>query len=170
MRRLLLLIATVMLTTTLSAQGWSVGVRTGAAIEAMGGYNYNDSNYVEMRAGVSWLCVGNRNASLTLLHNWQILEMDWTPEGGTWFFDAGVGAGCNWHRGYLSSGAVGMARLGYNFRRAPLAISLDYSPMMGITTYRYEYYTPDERVHTATCSEFYILGLYNAGISLTYRF
>ena len=170
MKRILLLFVAIAMTTATFAQGWSVGVRAGSTLQAVGQYQYNRANYVEARVGVSWLSIGGSCSDVALLHNWRIKTMDWTPKAGEWFFDAGVGANVSGHRDLIRFGVMGMARLGVKFKRVPLSLSLDYSPTFGTSTYRYEYYLPDGTIQFAHSSEFNFFGLYNGAFTLTYSF
>ena len=170
MKRIILLFAAAMLTTTALAQGWSVGVRVGSTVQAVGQYQYNQTNYVEGRIGVSWLSIGGSSSEIALLHNWRICTMEWSPKAGVWFFDAGVGANVSGHRGLTCCGVMGMARLGVNFKKVPLSLSLDYSPAFGPEIYRIEGYYPDGTPQTTHSAGFRYFGLYNGGFTLTYNF
>ena len=170
MKRIVPLLIAVALAATASAQGWSVGVRAGSTMQAVGQYQYNNTNYVEARVGVSWLSIGGSNSDISLLHNWSICTMDWTPKAGKWFFDVGVGANVNGHRGLTCFGVMGMARLGLKFGRVPLSLSLDYSPAFGPEIYRVEGYLPDGTLQTTHSIGFRYLALYNGGFTLTYNF
>ena len=170
MRRLLLTLVALFAVAATSAQCWSAGLRLGSGAQLVAQYNYNYRGYLEGRVGVSWLAIGGINGDASLLHNWHISEMCWTPNAGDWFFDAGVGANVNGHRGQLSCGVVGVARLGIKLHDLPLTISLDYSPIFGPTIYRYTYYDAALLQHSALCSEFNFFGLYNAAITLSFRF
>ena len=170
MKRILLLFAAIAMATTSLAQGWSVGVRVGSTLQAVGQYQYNASNHIEARIGVSWASIGGSCSDISLLHNWRVKTMDWTPNAGEWFFDAGVGASINGHRNMTRFGVMGMARLGLKFKRVPLSLSLDYSPTFGPTIYRHEYNLADGTPQTEHFSEFNFFGLYNGGFTLTYHF
>ena len=170
MKRIILFFATVALTTTALAQGFSVGLRAGSTLQLVGQYQYNQTNYVEGRIGVSWLSIGGSNSDISLLHNWRICTMDWSPKSGEWFFNAGVGANVNGHRDLICFGVMGMARLGLKFKKVPLSLSLDYSPTFGPEIYRYEYYLPDGTPQMARTAGFRYFGLDNGGLTLTYNF
>ena len=162
MKKVLLLIVAVMFATTSFAQDWSVGARVGSGLQAVAQYDYNSSSYLEGRFGASWLNHdGFITADFTLLHNWKIAEMDWTPRGGIWFFDAGVGVNVGGRENYAYVGIAGMARLGFTFNNTPVTLSLDYTPVIGPEIAYWE-------GHSA--AEFKGLGFGNVGITATYNF
>lgn len=68
---------------------------------------------------------------LTLLHNWRILRMDWTPDYGDWFFDAGAGVKVGGKKNFAYVGIAGMARLGFNFPDVPITLAVDWTPSLG---------------------------------------
>lgn len=139
-----------------SAQNWAVGGRVGTGIAAVGQYVMPSENYVEARLGLSIL--SGTQFDLSGLYTWNIKNMDWTSEG-VWFFDAGVGvnlgAGANpgLGRNYFHIGPQGMAKLGYEFEGAPVRLSLDWSPVIGVGN-----------------DGFYGPGLAGFGITCVYRF
>lgn len=179
MKKLLLLVAVLFVATTSFAQEWSVGGRIGSGFQALGQYNYNSSSYVEARFGMSWnnpkfttvLTNGDGiindvresrvMAEFAILHNWHVLDMDWTPRAGMWFFDAGVGVGVGGRSHYAYVGVAGLLRLGFEFNNAPVTIAVDYSPIIGTATHYGKHYS-----NTA----FNDLGMANLGISCTYNF
>ena len=162
MKKLFLLIVASLFITGAFAQDWGVGARVGSGFQAVGQYGYNANNYVEARIGASWLDVSNLDGNLTVdatvLHNWKIYTMDWTPSAGEWFFDAGVGlnAGGGKHHGYF--GVAGMARLGFTFYEVPLSLSVDYTPVIGPT------------FHKDLPAKFRNMGFANIGVTCTYNF
>ena len=76
---------------TVASQQWSVGARVGSGFQAQAECFYSDNKYVEGRLGMSWV-YGGVVADFSVLHNWNVCKMDWTPDAGQWFLDAGVGA------------------------------------------------------------------------------
>ena len=177
MKRFILILFAIAITTSAFAQNFSVGARVGSGVEALGQYKLNDKNYIEARIGTSWanppfMTIRNVNdilsehrsyltADFTALFNWHILDMDWTPRGGIWFFDAGVGVNVGGRASYLYVGAAGMARLGFTFNNTPITLSVDWTPVFGPAIRFLEYVTE------AVFNEY---GLANVGISATYNF
>ena len=177
MKKLLLLVAVLFVATTSFAQDWSVGARVGSGLQAVGKYNYNANNYIEARFGASWnnpLVYSLRDeadiidfsrsrvmADFTLLHNWKIFTMDWTPSAGEWFFDAGVGVNVGGLQNYAYVGVAGMARLGFTFYDVPLTLAFDWTPTFGPGI-----------VYEGKHSDAFFneLGLANLGISCTFNF
>lgn len=159
MKRFLLLVVASLFVTGAFAQDWSVGGRVGSGFQAVGQYSLNTDNYIEARFGAAWL--GGVTADFTALYNWHIVEMDWTPSAGTWFFDAGVGLNVGGASHYAYVGVAGMARLGIEFNDAPVSLSLDYTPVIA----------PDFGYgggHTVV--GFRGSGFANVGITCTYNF
>lgn len=70
-------------------------------------------------------------ADFTLLHNWRLFRMDWTPRYGDWFFDAGAGINVGGKANFAYVGLAGMARLGFNFPKVPITLSVDWTPSIG---------------------------------------
>lgn len=177
MKKVLLLFVAVLFASSAFAQNWSVGARVGSGLQAVGHYKYDGNNYIEARFGASWnnhvvstityddtsvdVKEGRVMADFTLLHNWHILDMDWTPKGGDWFFDAGVGVNVGGREHYAYVGVAGMARLGFTFYNAPVTLSLDWTPTFGPGI-----------LYVGKSNEIFFneLGLANIGISCTYNF
>lgn len=130
MKKFFLLIVASLFVTGAFAQDWSIGGRIGSGLQVVGQYAYNGKDYVEARFGASWLDP-DVTADFTVLHNWNVCTMDWTPRAGTWFFDAGVGVNVGGREHYAYVGVAGMARLGFEFNSAPVSLSLDYTPVIG---------------------------------------
>jgi hypothetical protein len=141
----------------------------------------NQKNYVEARFGLN--LVPGAAADLTGLYNWRLFNWDWTPQAGTWFFDAGVGASVGGARQYAYFGATGMARFGFKFRNVPISLSIDYSPTLGLDFVygvgggNYDGdsvgYAPVETRSAAnkrTYVGFHEAGLWNTGLTFTYTF
>lgn len=134
MKKFLLAIFAMLCVAGVSAQDWSAGARLGSGFQAVGTYSYDGNNYFEARFGTSWLDVSLLNgltADFTVLHNWQICTMDWTPRAGKWFFDAGVGVNVGGVANYAYVGIAGLARLGFKFNNVPISLSVDYTPVVG---------------------------------------
>ena len=129
MKKFFLAIFAMLCVAGVSAQDWSAGARLGSGFQAVGTYSYNGNDYFEGRFGASWL--GSVSADFTVLHNWQICTMDWTPSAGKWFFDAGVGLNVGGKAHYAYVGIAGLARLGIKFNNAPISVSVDYTPVIG---------------------------------------
>lgn len=100
-------------------------------------------------------------ADFTLLHNWHILDMDWTPSYGEWFFDAGVGVNAGGCENFAYAGVVGMARLGFNFFDVPLTLAVDWTPSFG-PSFIYGKGWREASFNSG--------GLANLGITCTYNF
>ena len=160
MKKFLLAIVAVMFATGAFAQDWSVGGRIGSGFQAVGQYGYSADKYLEARFGASWLDSGV-TADFTVLHNWNVCTMDWTPSAGEWFFDAGVGLNVGGREHYAYVGVTGMARLGITFNGAPVSLSLDYSPVIGPGIGYWK---------GGSAAEFRSMGFANVGITCTYNF
>lgn len=170
MRKIALLLFATIFATSAFAQQWSAGIRVGSGIQAVGQYHYNDKNYFEVRLGGSWnneeiivdeFNKSRMNAEISIMHNWRLLDMDWTPDYGTWFVDAGVGINGGGRKYYGYGGVMGSARLGFTFFDVPLTVSVDWSPSFGI-------YNRHIAGHSKT--DFNSLGIANLGITCVYNF
>ena len=171
------MIVAIMCVGAVSAQEWSVGLRAGSGVQAVGQVTTSGKGYLEARFGASWnnpivstMTNVNNNiyaesgrvmADFTILHNWRIAEMDWTPRAGRWFFDAGVGANVGGKAHYAYVGLAGMARLGFSFNSVPLSLAIDWTPSFGpgilyVGGYNDAFYNE--------------LGLANLGITCTFHF
>lgn len=144
---------------TVASQKWSVGARVGSGFQAQAECFYSGKAYVEARLGMQY--VAGLSADFTILHNWNVCTMDWTPSAGQWFFDAGVGlnVGGVAHVAYL--GVAGQAKLGIKFKAAPVRLALDFTPSFGPAIV---YYGGDAG------AIFYKWGICNLGLSATYCF
>ena len=160
MKKFLLAIVAVMFATGAFAQDWSVGGRIGSGFQAVGQYGYSADKYLEARFGASWIDSGV-TADFTIMHNWNVCTMDWTPSAGEWFFDVGVGVNVGGREHYAYVGVAGMARLGITFNGAPVSLSLDYTPVIG----------PGIGYgHGHSGAGFRDMGFANVGITCTYNF
>ena len=172
MKKLIMTIAVIFCAASVSAQSWidsatdaknwSAGVRLGSGFQAVAEYTFSSDNYFEGRFGMSW-CNGGASlmADFTALYNWHICDMDWTPDTGKWFFDAGCGVVVGGRSHYAYVGAAGSAKFGIAFRNVPLKLSVDWTPYIG--------------PHIAygggySYSEFNEYGFANFGVSCVYRF
>lgn len=160
MKKFFLLIVASLFVTGAFAQDWSVGGRIGSGFQAVGQYGYSADKYFEARFGASWVD-HDVTADFTVLHNWNVCTMDWTPSAGEWFFDAGVGLNVGGREHYAYVGVTGMARLGITFNDAPVSLSLDYSPVIGPGIGYGKGYS-----HAG----FRDMGFANVGITCTYNF
>lgn len=163
------------------AQDWAAGARIGSGFQAVGQYKFRSENYVEARFGASWIDSAV-TADFTALYSWHILDMDWTPKAGKWFFDAGCGVNVGGRAGYAYLGVAGMARLGFTFKKAPISLSLDYTPVIGPAFSKgggvvinggideHSRATGDYEVKHKTYTSFRGRGFANVGITCTYNF
>ena len=115
---------------TVASQKWSVGARVGSGFQAQSECFYSGKAYVEGRLGMSWV-MGGIAADFTILHNWNVCTMDWTPSVGKWFFDAGVGVNVGGVAHLATLGVAGQAKLGIKFNAAPVRLALDITPAFG---------------------------------------
>lgn len=182
MKKFLLLVVASLFVTGAFAQDWSVGARAGSGFQAVGQYSLNQKNYVEARFGLNLARCAS--ADLTGLYNWRLLQWDWTPEAGTWFLDAGVGASVGGAKHYAYFGATGMARFGFKFRKVPISLSIDYTPVIGLdflygpgggadnngTEAGYAPVETRAAANKRTSVGFHEAGLWNSGITFTYTF
>ena len=162
MKKLLFVLALALCAGTASAQSWAVGGRVGSGFQADAQYIFANDNYVEARFGTYWANAGGTlTVDFTALYNWNIVNMDWTPSAGTWFFDAGAGLNMGGKSHYTYLGVAGCAKLGIEFDGAPVRLSFDWSPSFGpgIASWK---------GHSS--SSFNERGLANFGITCVYRF
>lgn len=152
MKKIILIAAMVLgFAVAADAQGFRLGARLGSGFQAQAEYSYNGANYFEGRLGLAWYIAGEPTADFTILHNWNVCTMDWTPSVGQWFFDAGVGltVGGRAYKseafaevggevstiavrgGYVNLGVAACAKLGIEFNNAPVRLSLDFTPAFG---------------------------------------
>ena len=183
MKKFLLLVAAVVISTSAFSQEWAVGGRVGSGFQAVGQYTLSNDNYVEARFGAAWNNGGGTvTADFTALYNWRIFEMDWTPRAGMWFFDAGCGVNVGGKGHFAYVGVAGMARLGITFHKVPISLSIDYTPVIG-PQFAYGKYpaVPDysdvwgytrasNNSKRYTHTSFRGRGFANVGITCTYNF
>ena len=133
MKKLFLALAFVFCATSVSAQGWGIGARANAGLQLQGEYQFATENYLEGRLGLNF--IQGLNVDLTLLYQWNVAQMDWTPYAGTWFVDLGLGAqGALYlkENGGVYAGAVGDAKFGIKFNKVPIKLAIDYTPGLGL--------------------------------------
>ena len=149
MKKILLVMAAMLCVATVSAQHkWAAGLRVGSGLQAQGEYVYSDNCYVEARFGMGWL--SGVTADFTALHNWNVCNWDWTPSVGKWYLDAGcglnIGGGAKtlvnvylddnyfgWTYGSnVYVGVAGQVKFGIQFKKVPIRLSVDYTPVLGI--------------------------------------
>lgn len=149
MKKIFLALAAMLCVATVSAQSnkWTIGGRVGSGLQAQVEYELSDKNNIELRVGMGWLGKDygfshwrdngsyyqdpHINFELTGLYNWHVLEFDWTPKAGTWFLDAGVGAGFAIRKYYAYVGVAGQAKFGFTFKKIPLKLAVDWTPILG---------------------------------------
>lgn len=144
-----------------NAQGFRVGGRIGSGFQAQAEYCYNGANYLEGRLGMGWYHAGVLTADFTLLHNWNVGTMDWTPSAGQWFFDAGFGVTAGGRSNIVTLGVAGCAKLGIEFNDAPIRLSLDWTPAFGPAI---------AYVGQTSAAAFNEYGLANLGLSAVFCF
>ena len=144
-----------------SAQDFRVGARIGSGFQVQAEYVYSGNNYFEGRFGMGWYHGGALTADFTVLHNWNVCNMDWTPSAGQWFFDAGAGLTVGGRGHFVNLGVAGCAKLGIEFNDAPVRLSVDFTPAFGP---RIVY------VKGASSAVFNEYGLANLGLSAVFSF
>ena len=143
-----------------ASQKWSIGARVGSGFQAQTECFYAPDKYVEGRLGMAWVH-GGISADFTLLHNWNVCVMDWTPDDGEWFLDAGVGLNVGGVPHLATVGIAGQIKLGVKFTEVPIRLAIDFSPAIG----------PAFVYGSGECSsDFNVMGLCNLGLSATYCF
>ena len=87
---------------------------------------------LDILANAYWANAGGTvTADFSVLYNWNVCNMDWTPSAGRWFFDAGAGINVGGKGHYAYVGVAGSAKLGIAFKGAPVRLSFDWSPAFG---------------------------------------
>lgn len=154
MKKFLLILAAVCCVATVSAKksvvetaksaDWSVGLRVGSGIQADAECFFKKGNYVEARFGMGYL--GGRHyvgvgADLQGLYMWQLYNWNWTPKVGKWFLDAGCGANLGGAAHWFYFGVAGSVKFGLKFKKYPIRLALDYTPVIGLDmSYPGKYY------------------------------
>lgn len=133
MKKFLLIIAAAFCVASASAQGWGLGARVNAGVQLQGEYQFASENYLEGRLGINF--VNGLNLDLTVIHQWNVCNWDWTPNAGKWFLDLGAGAqGALFlqEKGGVYAGVVGDAKFGIKFNKVPIKLAIDYTPGLGL--------------------------------------
>ena len=144
------------------ASKWAAGLRIGSGVQIQAEYRYSGENYFEARFGTYWANSGGTvMADFTLLHQWNVANMDWTPSAGQWFFDAGCGVNVGGREHYAYVGAAGSVKLGIKFNNAPIRLALDWTPSFGPHIAYWKGYSHAEFNEWALC---------NIGLSAVYCF
>ena len=164
MKKILLVLAAMFCVATVSAQQkFTLGGRLGSGLQADAEWFYSTDKYVEARFGMSWM--GGISADFTALHNWNCCNWNWTPKFATWYLDAGVGANLGGRPidgvSYLYVGVAGQVKFGMQFKKVPLRLAIDYTPVFGAEMLSYKGYTE---------AGFFGNGLGNFGVSAVYCF
>lgn len=138
MKKVLLIMAAMLCVATVSAKksvvdvakssDWSVGLRATYGIQAVAECFYSGDKYFEGRLGL----FGGLAADLTVLHNWNLYNWNWTPKVGKWYLDAGCGASLGGSAGYMYGGVTGDVKFGIKFKKVPIRLAVDYTPIIAI--------------------------------------
>lgn len=128
MKKLLVALVAMFAVTAASAQINNLGLRFGGGVSIVGQYDLSQSNHIEGR-----LAFGGGGVSVTGLYNWELKSFNWTPGLGKWFFDAGVGGNVAVAGEYVGLAVVGSAQLGIKFNDAPVSVTFDLEPTLGLT-------------------------------------
>ena len=167
MKKLLVLFAVLVASATAaSAQTWGIGGRLGSGFQAVGQYVLPSENYVEARFGMDY--IGGLAVDFSVLYNWNIANMNWTPKGN-WFFDAGAGLRLGGAAHVARVGVQGVAKLGYTFE-FPLSLSFDFSPSFGPVMIYGRGFRTGDTTKTETLAGFDVWAIPSFGISAVYRF
>lgn len=133
---------------------YAVGLRLGTGGELVAECFYGNDVYVEGRLGIGW----GSGFNFTALHAWNPYNWNWTPNVGSWFFDCGVGAFVGGAKGSAHFGVAGMAKFGIEFKKVPIRLAIDVTPHVGVVSV------------AEHGMSFFGSGLFNAGLSATWRF
>lgn len=166
MKKIILILAAVLCVATASAQTTvksafgieenarcAVGLRLGTGAQVVGEYFYGKDVQLEARIGYNWA----NGFNVTALHVWNPKDWAWTPDLGWWFLDAGAGAFVGAYHNYVNFGVAGTAKFGILFKNAPIRLSVDVTPMIGLYAY-------DGGMG------FMRTGIFNGGLTATYCF
>ena len=161
---------------TIASQKWSVGLRAGAGAQVKAECFYAGDKYFEGLLGWGFLTGA---LDFTVIHNWNCYNWDWTPQAGSWFLDAGVGANIGGSKAHCSFGIAGQVKFGIKFNKVPIRLSVDYTPVIGISGY---YINAEQKQVNKELKEqgydpayggsarFYTPGFYNFALSATWHF
>lgn len=155
MKKFLLVAMVSLFATSAFAQNWKVGARLGSSFQAVAMCDYSSECYLEGRVGLG--IINGLAADVSVLNNWHVAEMNWTPKAGIWNFDAGVGANAGFGPSWIYCGIQGLARLSFTFAKAPITLGIDWSPCIG------PHFSGDTM-------GFNLYGFYNSGLTVTYNF
>lgn len=114
-----------------NTKSWSIGVRTGTALQLEAECFYSDKAYLEAIVGVGGYLGKYPGLEGTLLHNWNCCTWDWTPNAGHWFLDAGVGVNAGGSGHHVQFGLAGQAKFGIQFKKVPIRLAVDVTPVVG---------------------------------------
>ena len=138
MKKFLLVLAAICCVATVSAKksvidtaksaDWSVGLRAAYGVQAVAECFYTGDKYFEGRLGL----FGGLAADFTVLHNWNLCNWNWTPKVGKWYLDAGCGASLGGWLGYMYGGVTGDVKFGIKFKKYPIRLAVDYTPIIAI--------------------------------------
>ena len=190
MKKKLLLVAVVLgFATAAMAQPRAIGGRLGKNLEFSYQHSMSGQNYFQIDAGLINYYSGIEAVGT---YNWIFATPQWGDYGSwEWFAGVGAGLGYNWHignaywkyrsynahdyyydAGHFYLGAAGNIGLSFTFP-FNLQLSVDYRPMLGVSLGEY-YYARDYRDAyergTKRVAAFYVLGLYDFGLSVRYAF
>ena len=177
MKKFFLVLAAVLCVATVSAQKtkWAAGLRATYGVQAVGEYFYSSDKYAEARFGL----YGGACADLTVLHNWNCCNWNWTPSVGKWYLDAGAGLNLGGAKQVVYAGVAGQVKFGIKFNKVPIRLSVDYTPVIGVVGY---YLNADEKKYNKELkaagydpyfkgsAAFYTPGFYNFALSATWHF
>lgn len=187
---------------TVTESKWAVGLRVGGTgLHAQAEMFINKTNYIEARFGLGY--ANGATADFIALYNWNCMNWNWTPKFATWFLDAGcgfnLGGGAKtiadvyvedeylgWVNGTnIYAGVAGQVKFGMKFKKVPIRLSVDYTPVLGFyTDYptvkgKKEIREANDALQAAGSSSkvkakhngaFYGAGLYNFAVSATWCF
>ena len=165
---------------TVTSQKWAIGLRAGTGADFQAECFYSDKAYIQGIVGFNYMGAIVRNqhfgVNFTFLHNWNCANWDWTPDAGTWFLDAGFGAGIGGNLHHVSFGVAGQVKFGFQFDEVPIRLAIDITPVVGPWVDYNRYTVKDEvtgdnvKVNGPNKWHFNDLGLANAAISATFCF
>ena len=166
MKKIILTLAGLFVAVSASAQTWGVGGRIGSGLQAVGEYKFENGNYIEARFGMGFVSYNGLTADFMALYQWNVLNMDWTPNAGKWSLDAGAGVNVGGRAHYVYTGVAGSVKLGFTFKKSPLKLAADFTPALGVDmTYGdYVLVRNDKKIG------FNAKGFANVGVSCVYYF
>ena len=179
MKKILLVIAAVMLCASsvsakskfvdaIASQKWSLGLRVGGGLQADAECFYGKNTYVEGRLGMSY--IGYLSADFQAFHNWNCCNWNWTPSVGKWYLDAGVGINLGGRAHWAYGGVAGQVKFGLKFKKVPIRLAVDYSPVLGVCGWYYGKNVDLGDSEPIRGAGFYTNGFANFGVSATYCF